>query len=123
MEIGGDQGHGIQVIYAGRNGQVSVNELTGEMVSSVRGDQYRDLPTTRYGMPSDITHEYIAPVEVIDSSAQVLAALLTGNNLVSAQQGALAVRALVAAYESSENGGRSVRLDSIRDKSRIFPWA
>jgi predicted dehydrogenase len=123
MDIGGDQGHGIQVIYAGRNGQVTVNELTGEMVSSARSDQYRDLPTTRYGMPSDITHKYITPVEVIDSTAQVLRALLSGDNLVSAQQGALAVRALVAAYESSENGGRPVRLDAVNDCSRIFPWA
>ena len=48
MEIGADQGHGLNVIYAARNGIIAIDELTGDMSTSVREPQHRDLPTTRY---------------------------------------------------------------------------
>jgi predicted dehydrogenase len=123
MEVGSDQGHGLQVTYAGRNGMIGINELTGEMVTSVREAEFRDLPTTRYGMPAQVGHESIAPVEVIDSTAQVLKALLNGQNMVTAEQGTLAVKVLVAAYISAERGGEAVRLDANLDRIRVFPWA
>lgn len=123
LEIGSDQGHGLMVTYAGRNGTITVNELTGEMVASVRQAEFRDLPTTRYGMPADVVHEIIAPVEVIDSTAQVLKALIRNENSVTAQHGMMAIKILVAAYASAENGGVPVKLDNALDHSRVFPWA
>ena len=123
IEIGSDQGHGLEVIYAGRNGLISVNELTGSMTSSVREPEYLAFPTTRYGMPAVITQQTIAPVEVIDSTALVLNALVCNVGRVTAEQGMKAVEVLVAAYESAENGSRAVRLDSDHDRSRQFPWA
>ena len=123
MEIGADQGHGLQVTYAGRNGLIGVNEFTGEMLASVRQAQFRSLPTTRYGMPADLTREAIAPVELIDSTSAVLSALLSNQNVVTAQQGKLAVMVLAAAYKSAENGGLPVRLDQELDPGRRFPWA
>jgi predicted dehydrogenase len=123
MEIGADQGHGLQVTYAGRNGMIGINELTGDMVTSVRESQFRDLPTTRYGMPADNTRETITPAEVIDSTARVLNALIKDENRVTAEQGMMAVKVLVAAYASAENGSIPVRLDGELDRGRIFPWA
>lgn len=124
LEIGADQGHGLQVTYAGRNGTISINELTGEMHTSVRELEYRDLPTTRYGMPAVATHEKIAPVEVVDSTAEVLRALLSNHpDNVTPEQGMTAVKVLVAAYTSAENGNIPVRLDTALDDSRVFPWA
>ena len=123
LEISADQGHGLQVTYAGRNGMISVNELTGEMSTSVRESQYRDLPTTRYGMPADVARETITAAEVIDSTAQVLNALIKDENRVTAQQGMMAVKVLVAAYASAENSSRPARLDEELDHSRVFPWA
>ena len=124
LEIGSDQGHGLQVTYAARNGIITINEFTGEMITSVREHQYRDLPTTRYGMPAEIGHEKITAAEVIDSTAQVLSALLTDHvDNVTAEQGMMAVRVLVAAYVSAENGSQPVRLDKELNRSRIFPWA
>jgi predicted dehydrogenase len=123
IEIGSDQGHGLQVTYAGRNGIIGINELTGEMTTSVREPQYRELPTTRYGMPAKAGRETIKPVEVIDSTAKVLSALLNDQNSVTAQQGMLAVKVLVAAYTSAENGSVAARLDHKLDHSRVFPWA
>ncbi|CAM8363498.1 MviM Predicted dehydrogenases and related proteins [Candidatus Methylopumilus universalis] len=123
MDISGDQGHGLQVIYSGRNGQVFINEITGEMIASIRKSEHRALPTTRYGMPDEFTREYISPVEVIDSTVKVLTALISGENIVEAQHGMSAIRTLVAAYTSSENGGSPIRLDAKLNTKLIFPWA
>lgn len=123
MDISPDQGHGVIVMYAGRNGFITVNELTGDMTTSVREAEYRDLPTTRYGMPARNGRERIAPAEVIDSTAAVLNALLTGQNNVGAEDGRLAVQVLVAAHASADSGGALVAVDDSLDRKRSFPWA
>ncbi len=123
MEIGADQGHGVLAIYACRNGMITVNELTGELLSTEREEQYRKLPTTRYGMPSMDTRRAIQPAEVIDTSAALLKALLHDVNSVSGEDGRRVVELLVAAYESAERGNVPVRLDGKLDRSRVFPWA
>lgn len=123
MEISADQGHGIVVTYAGRNGLITVNELAGELNSTLREEQYRDLSTTRYGMPAVNQREIITPAEIIDSTAAVLNALITCENSVTAEQGKLSIKVLVAAYESAESGGATVKLDLISHPHRTFPWA
>jgi predicted dehydrogenase len=123
IEIGADQGHGLHVVYAGRNGIISVDELSGEMFTSVRESEFRDLPTTRYGMPSQRSVVTIKPAEVVDSSAKVLQALVTGDNSVTADCGRLAIATLVAAYTSAENRGAPISLDAGLDRARMFPWA
>ena len=123
VEIGADQGHGIHHVYACRNGMVALDELTGEMFCSEREEQYRGLPTTRYGMPAVNTRRVIKASEVIDSSAAVLTALLSGVNNVSGEDGRRAVELLVAAYRSAEQGSAPVRLDGNLDRTRVFPWA
>jgi predicted dehydrogenase len=123
MEVGADQGHGVQVTYACRNGMMTVNELTGELILSERETQYRDLPTTRYGMPAVNSRRTIQPAELIDTSAAVLRALLRDENSVSGEDGRRAVELLVAAYQSAEHGNLPVRLDNKLDRARKFPWA
>lgn len=123
IEAGSDQGHGLLTIYAGRNGLISINELSGNMTTTVRQQQYLELPTTRYGMPAEIASESISPAEVIDSTALTLDALINDGDRVTAEEGMSAVRVLVAAYVSSENGSRPVRLSEELDKNRVFPWA
>ncbi len=123
MDISSDQGHGIRVIYGSRNGMITINQLTGEMVTTVREDQYRNLPTTRYGMPAVNSQTNIHPTDVIDSSASVLQALISDLNSVSGQDGRQAIAPIVAAYQSAESGSIPVRLNSTLDRSRVFPWA
>jgi predicted dehydrogenase len=123
MEIGADQGHGLCATYACRNGVITVNELTGELVASVREEQYRDLPTTRYAMPAVNTQMAIRPAEVIEASAAVLNALLKDENNVSGADGRSVMELLVAAYQSAACGSLPVRLDGKLDRSRRFPWA
>jgi len=123
MDIGSDQGHGVRVIYGGRNGSITVNELSGELLSEVREEQYRELPTTRYGMPSVGTKLNIQPPELFDSTAAVLMSLLGGENWPSGEDGRRVVALMVAAYASAEMGGLPVRMDGFLDRARVFPWA
>jgi predicted dehydrogenase len=123
IEMGADQGHGVRSIYAARYGIVSIDELTGAMSAAVREAQYRELPTTRYGMPAQETQLTIRAAEVIDTTAAVIKALLSDEDNVSGEDGRRAVEVLVAAYQSAEAGGAQVRLDSLLDRRRIFPWA
>lgn len=123
IEIGANQGHGVEVIYAGRNGLITVSELTGRMATAVRQLEYRELPTTRYGMPADFELHKITSAEIIESTSLVLDALIRDDNRITAHQGMKAVEVLVAAYASAENNSRAVRIDHHLDRGRVFPWA
>ncbi len=123
MENSADQGHGIKVIYSGPYGQLVVDELAGKMYLSVRQEQYRDLPTTRYGMPWVEAEKKIEPASNASTSHAVLDALLNDRRPPSGEDGRLAAAILVAAYVSNENGHIPVRLDDgALPLERVFPW-
>jgi predicted dehydrogenase len=124
MDVGTNQGHGMTVVYAGPYGQLVVDELAGTMHLRVREEQYRSLPTTRYGMPW-VEEEYrIRPADAVSPSRAVLEALLNDQNPPTGQDGRLAVAALVAAYVSDENGHVPIRLDTDDlPRDRGFLWA
>ena len=124
MEVGDDQGHGLLVTYAGSHGLLVVNELMGTMHLSVREEQYRDLPTTRYAMPSTEETIKITPTAVVEPTQALIKDLLAGRGYTTGEEGKLAISALVAAYLSSENGSKPVRIqDKNLPTDRIFPWA
>jgi predicted dehydrogenase len=123
LEIGSEQGHGLNVIYSGRNGLIFINELTGTMLTNVRDAEFRTLPTTRYGMPAGSLVLTISPAEVIHSTALLLTAMLQDGSYVSGEQGMMTIKVLAAAYLSSENGNVPIRVNAYSDNSRIFPWA
>jgi predicted dehydrogenase len=124
MEVGADQGNGLKVIYAGRYGQIMIEELTGTMTSVSREEQYRNLPTTRYGMPSVRSEQMIKPADALAPSRAVLESLLGNTNPPRGEDGRFAVAALVAAYVSDEEGHRPVKIEETRKfQTRTFPWA
>jgi predicted dehydrogenase len=123
MDIGADQGHGVRVVYGCRTGLITVNELSGDMITLEREEEFRALPTTRYGMPAIERHVKIRPAEIIDTSVAVLRALIDDGDNVSGEDGRQAVVALVAAHQSARNRGAAVRLQDIQDRSEAFPWA
>ncbi len=123
MDISADQGHGLMAIYSGPHGRLVVDELLGTMHLSAREDQYRNLPTTRYGMPSLDQSLSCKPADAVGPSRSVLEALLNEDNPPSGEDGRMAVAALVAAYVSHENGHRPVRPNGDLPLNRIFPWA
>jgi predicted dehydrogenase len=123
MEVGDDQGYGMHVTYAGPLGRLTVDELTGTAHLAVREEQYRDLPTTRYGMPAVETAWRLAPADVVGPTKAVLQALFARKNYPSGEDGRLAIATLVAAYVSHEQGHRPVRLSEALPVDRHFPWA
>ena len=124
MDISADQGHGIKVTYASPYGQLVVDELAGIMYLAVREEQYRKLPSTRYGMPSAESVIKIKPADALGPTRSVLDALLNDKNPPTGEEGRLAVTALVAAYVSDEHGHVPVRLDDPDlPRDRVFPWA
>ena len=124
MEVSADQGHGIHVIYAGHYGQLVVDELAGYMKLITRDEEYRNLPSTRYGMPAMEKRFKIQPADVIGPSRAVLDALLKKTNYPNGEDGRLAVSVLVGAYVSDESGHRQVRINEEQlPRDRVFPWA
>jgi predicted dehydrogenase len=117
-------GHGLQTTYVFRNAQVTIDELAGELRASIRRPEHRSLPTTRYGMPADVTMQVIAPAETVESTMAVWRAMLAGEAFPDAEAGLHAMRCLVAAHVSADGGGREVRIDEVEDMAgRVFPWA
>jgi predicted dehydrogenase len=123
LEAGADQGHGIQIIYSARYGQIIVDELDTMLWYAARLAEHRQQPTTRYGMPW-LEHSEKIAADVIDVSGAAMRALLEGKNYCSGEDGRSAVATLVAAYISDENG--HVGIDPLSPDlptGRVFPWA
>ena len=124
IDASADQGHGLQVTYMARNGRITVDELTGAMTTVVRCAEHREAPTSRYGLPVEIEHHQIPPVELVESTKAVVQALLAGEGYPTLADATLAVKTLVAAYHSHRQGGVPVRLADIADDDpEVFPWA
>ncbi|MBF0386274.1 MAG: Gfo/Idh/MocA family oxidoreductase [Candidatus Omnitrophica bacterium] len=123
FEAGDDQGHGVQVVYAGRQGLLFVDELTGFARLQVREEVHRTMPTTRYGMPWVERVISIQPASVIGPTQALLAALFSARGYTTGAQGRAVVEALVAAYVSHENGHMAVEVNSSLPQGRVFPWA
>lgn len=119
-----EQGHGLQVVYAGRYGQLFVDDLAGEMLLSIRRADDRALPTTRYGMPSEKTMISVGTKNLIASSSEMLKALLAGGDYLTGEGGREIMRVLVAAYVSHEHNNHPIDLrQAILPDTQKFPWA
>jgi predicted dehydrogenase len=123
MELGADLGHGIQVVYGCRNGQIIVDELAGLVRGIHRLPEYRDLPTTRYGMPATEFNRKIAQADVIKPTEDLWRAMLADESYPDGVSGVHAVAVLVAANLSGEDGGRQIVLDDGLPLERKFMWA
>jgi predicted dehydrogenase len=124
MDAGTDQGHGMQVTYAGRNGRLEIDELAGRGRLVVRKAENSAAPTTRYGMPWDERELAVAPADAVAPTRAVLSALLAGKDYPDGAVGRMAVEVLVAAYLSHEQGGVMIDLAKTNlPRERMFAWA
>ncbi len=122
LEIGADQGHGIRTIYAGRNGMLVADELAGRIEYSMRAAEFRELPTSRYGMTSEDTVIQVTPADSVAPTRRVLEALIAGRDYPTGEDGRTAVATLVAAHLSNESGHRPVELDGLpREREFRYP--
>jgi predicted dehydrogenase len=124
LDFSVNAGNGVSVVYTCRKGQIFVDELNGFMRVVARKAEFRDLPTTRYGMPSDIHVEDIAPADVVGPTKALWSALLEGRSYPEGEAGLHALACCVAAHVSHESGGNSVRVDDQSlSGSHQFKWA
>lgn len=123
LEIGPDQGHGMQMILAFPQGQIYADLLACEAVVNMRKPEHRNQPPTRYGMPADIQRYSLPAFDVIDAAARMLEALRDGKNYPDFDAAERITRTLVASYVSAENDHRAVDIHSHLPEDREFPWA
>jgi predicted dehydrogenase len=124
LDVGAEQGHGVRVVYGGRFGMAVADELKGTIHVSVRADEHRALPTTRYGMPSVDRVIEVAPADAVAPSRRVLERLLAERDYPSGEDGRLALATLVAAFVSNESGHKPVTIDSDSlPRDRRFDYA
>jgi hypothetical protein len=122
IEIGADQGHGLQVIYGCRYGQIYSDQLAGFLRVSHRRPEDRMLPTAQYGMPAVESTIAIAPVDVIAPTLALWRDMLSGGSFPDGACGRNSVAAIVAANVSGDDGGAPVRIDAA-PRDRSFAWA
>lgn len=123
MDAGSKQSHGLVVTYGCAYGHIIVDELAGIMTVTHREAEHRLQPSTRYGMPWQRYERQIAPADVVVPTAAVLNDLLHGTQWPDGECGLNALRVLVAAYLSAENGHMPVMINGDLPKERVFPWA
>ena len=125
MDLSGKAGHGVNTIFICRNGQIIVNELTGQMSYNVRQHEYLDMPTSRYGMPAHNEIENIKPADLVLPTVNLLKAMVEGDNYPSGEvEGLHTMQCMAAAHHSHDNGSIPVNInDEVIDRNRVFPWA
>jgi predicted dehydrogenase len=123
MDFSAQQGHGMHAMYAGRYGQIVVDELQGTLRAVVRKAVDRNLPLNRIGTEAEVIQEVIQPVDVITSTKSVITEFLAGRPVCSGEESIGIIAALVAAYVSNERGHARVSLREPLPEDRKFPWA
>ncbi len=119
-------GHGMKVMAAGPCGQFVADLLEGTITIGARKPENRDKTTGLYATDNVGSLETYEPTDAIKSSTIVLRELLKGDkgNFVRGQEAKRLIEVLVAAYESSENDNKLIKLDDINlPREREFPWA
>lgn len=124
IDFSASSGYGLQVVYICKYGQIVVDELSGDMRVAARQAEFRDLPTTRYGMPANVRQLTIEPADTVVPTMEVWQSMLAGRPFPDGEAGKHALACLVAAHVSNEAGGVPVRLDdSTLPGGREFKWA
>tara|TARA_R100001244_G_scaffold6593_18_gene8063 strand:+ start:1738 stop:2775 length:1038 start_codon:yes stop_codon:yes gene_type:complete len=117
-------GWGLRVCYICRNGQIQVDEISGRLEVWAREGQYREMPTSRYGMPVTYAERAIEPADSIVPTRAVWEAMIAGANYPNGEDGLHSLRCMVSAHLSHEKGSARVALsatDAVR--AREFAWA
>lgn len=124
LDYSAQAGWGIIVNYICRYGQVTVDELSGEYQVRSRQAEYRELPTSRYGMPVDTLRGQLQPADAVAPTRAVWQALLADTGYPTGEDGLHALKCLVAAHQSDRRGGAMVAVaDTAEATGEVFSWA
>lgn len=124
LDFSARAGYGLQIVFICWQGQIVLDELSGDMRVAARKPEFRDLPTARYGMPANVRLELLEPTDAVSPTMGVWSAMLDGGAFPDGSIGAHALACCVAAHVSHETGGSEIRLDGLSQaRSRVFKWA
>ncbi|NMM45574.1 Gfo/Idh/MocA family oxidoreductase [Rhodospirillaceae bacterium KN72] len=124
IDFSADQGLGLRLTYAGRFGQLFMDELAGCYDLTYRKDEFRDRPTTLYALPSEHEQGAVEPTDALASSREMLNALLSGGDYPTGEDGLAVMRCLVACHLSADAGGAVIPVTQTAGAAdRVFPWA
>lgn len=124
LEIGADQGHAIQIVCAGRTGIVLLDDLAGSFRASVRAEDDRGLPTTRYGCAPVEQTWSVPPDDVVTSTRLLMQAFFAGKPVPSGADGRVPIAVLTAAHISHESGNRLIAFGApVAHPARRFSYA
>lgn len=117
-------GHGLQLIFICRNGQIVVDEITGDIRVAARKEEYRSMPTSRYGMPADISQLTVEPTATVAPTMELWLAMIGGGSFPDGNVGAYVIDCLVAAHYSNAQGGAEITIGYAQDTRDFkYPWA
>ena len=124
LNVGCDQGHGMTVTYATNFGYIFIDELAGVGFSATRKREYKNLPYSRYGMPSDHKEITFAVADNLKPTQELMKSFLRDGDYADGISGKSVVATLSAIWCSAENGSESVDLFDLKDyHKKKFPWA
>lgn len=106
--------HQVIVIYNFQYGKICVNELSGTLTLDSRMGEDLNEPSFRYGLTNQHLESKINPAELIQSTTDLYAQVLLGNDYPTHLDGERTVRSALAAILSTELGGVQVKLDDTR---------
>jgi predicted dehydrogenase len=116
--------YGMHVSYICKYGIINVDELSGRLWGSFRKEEFRDLPSYRYGMPADFIEEKISSLELEESTLKLLEDLLLDKNYPNIDDGINTVKTIIGCYKSSRLNGSIFELKDLNPfDEEIFKWA
>ncbi len=123
IDASADQGQGSQFTFMAKYGRITIDELEGRMITSIRKPENRKLACSQFATLSDVEDKNIPPCETIESTKKVLLSLINNEDYPNLKDAASAVKTLIAGYKSSRQGGLEINIESIsNDDKEEFPW-
>lgn len=124
LQMNPDHGHGLTCVYSGPYGQLIVDSLEGIMTLSVRKEEFRGLPTTRYAAPWLRKEIKIEPTSVVGPTRRMIQALIDDEDYMTGEQGRNPVAVLTAAFLSNQASCSDVEIgDDLNAMGLAFPIA
>ena len=124
ISAGGDQGHGMTVTYATGYGHIFCDELQGIYYVTARKPEFRNEPSSRYGLPCNRLKRNFPLADNFNSTYSVLESLIAGTDYPNGCDGLRVIETLVAAYKSAEKQGEFVMTDDLSSHENVrYPWA
>ena len=115
------QGHGINIIYTFKNGNIVVNRK-GLININIRKKKYFNYPMNLFNLPEINQNFKFKENNLIKSTKILVKSFLNNKNFPTGIDGLESIKTIVAAIESNKSNGQFKKLSKINN-SKTYPWA